>query len=149
MPKVRAISIAALVPALLLGSASMVSAQGNGNAQADSSGSERLCKVKIDRSQEAGIFDVTRQEFDDGTCLCYVYTGPASQDAGTEGKVESIEERRRCAAAGVMAIPPLAGGAGAGSAAGAGSLTGILLPIGGGAVIGGIILAGDGSPASP
>lgn len=56
----------------------------------------RTCKVTVDRSQEAGVLDVTRQELGDGSCVCYVYTGPAGQEGAVESQISTMQESKSC-----------------------------------------------------
>lgn len=93
--KVLGYSILGVVAAGLFGGAAA-------SAQAD--GEARKCKVTIDRSQDAGVFDVTRQTYDDGECICYAYTGPKSQPAETEQRVANLLERKTCSGAKSMAL---------------------------------------------
>lgn len=95
-----------LLVALAAGSASAASAQGAGAGQ---------CRVVVDRSQAADVFDVTRQKLSDGACVCYIYTGPHSQSQAVEGNIASVVQSRSCPAARAMSVPgEQAAGAGLG-----------------------------------
>ncbi|MEE4317915.1 MAG: hypothetical protein V2I74_13130 [Erythrobacter sp.] len=98
------------------------------------------CRVSVDRSAGAGTFDVVRQEFDNGRCVCAVTTGPTSQPALIEGRISSILSSRTCADARSVAMAGQSG-------------TAVAVPLAlaaSGAVIGGIILASDEDrPVSP
>ena len=59
----------------------------------------------VDRSQAGGVFDVTRQVFADGDCVCYVYTGPQPQSSSVEGNIASLVRNRSCANARLMNVP--------------------------------------------
>jgi hypothetical protein len=107
-------------------------------AQGSSGAPAQQCRVKVDRSADAGTFDVVRQTFENGSCVCAVTTGPASQATSVEGRVSSIVSSRSCAAARSVAMT------GQGTS-GAAIPVGLL---GSAAVIGGIILASD-RPVSP
>lgn len=122
-------SLAAVTAASIGGTAV---AQGSADAPA------KQCRVKVDRSADAGSFDVVRQEYENGNCVCAVTTGPASQAASIEGRVISIINSRSCAAARSVAM--LGQG-----------VSGAAIPVGllgSAAMIGGIIKASD-RPASP
>lgn len=111
---------------------------GTAVAQGSSEAPAKQCNVKVDRSADAGTFDVVRQTFENGNCVCAVTTGPTSQAASVEGRVSSILNSRSCAAARSVAM------AGQGASAAA-------IPVGllgSAALIGGIIKASD-RPASP
>jgi hypothetical protein len=109
------------------------------------------CRVVIDRSQSAGVFDVSRQTDSNGSCICYAYTGPDSQDAATELKVAQLVERKSCSDAKAMAV---LGPSAAAAAGGSGFLAGPLAPLLGlGALGGGTAIAAASSagaePVSP
>lgn len=137
----------AAAAAMLLGPSVVVAQADQGNPKAGQ------CRVVIDRSQNAGVFDVTRQSDDDGNCICYAYTGPDSQDNATESKVTALEESKRCPDAKVMAVAGPA--AGAAAAGGSGFLAGPLAPLlavgalGGGAAAAASGSGDNGAPVSP
>ena len=128
--------------ATLLGASAVMAQAEQSDAQAGQ------CRVVIDRSQDAGVFDVTRQSDDDGNCICYAYTGPETQGDPVEAQVASLEQSKRCPDAKVMAITGPAAGTEAG---GSGFLAGPLAPLlavgalGGGAAA----AAGAGGNAAP
>lgn len=96
----------------------------------------KQCTVTVDRAYSDGTYEVTRQEFANGDCVCYVQTGPSPQSDATEKLIESLRVARKCADATAMAVPEghaatatrtAAGGAGpfkliAFAAAGAGAI---------------------------
>jgi hypothetical protein len=105
------------------------------------------CLVAIDRSAAAGTWQVTYQTLDDGSCVCYAYTGPSSQPASSEKLVADLEQSRRCgpAAAAAPAGPSASGGGGGG---GGGSPVGPIVAVA--AVAGGIAVGvASGSNDSP
>ena len=93
----------------LLDIGSVANAQ-NDQAQASSAGGQ--CRVSIDRSREAGVFDVVRQELSDENCVCIVSTGPASQGANIENQIASLVQNRRCPGARVVQLPEQAAAGG-------------------------------------
>lgn len=117
----------AIAGMMLASSVQAGAAQGSGNS---GGGNPGACDVKVNRNAEPGVFDITRQVFDNGRCRCYVRTGPASQGGSAESALIGLLSRRTCPDA------PLAQ-----AAAGGGGL-------GTGAIIGGVILAGGGLAAA-
>jgi hypothetical protein len=109
MMKRFVISIVAIGSAAVLGQTALF-AQPADNAN-DQAGK---CQVTIDRSQEPGVFDVTRQSYENGECICYAYTGPATQPVGTENRVSALLASRTCPSAKPMLVPGAVGGAVAG-----------------------------------
>lgn len=101
----------ALVPATMLTIASAAHAEGQGPT----------CKVTIDRSQAEGVYDVTRQVYGDGSCVCYAYTQPVKPASDpVEKMISALLERKTCPAARLLSVPG-SGGAGAAAATGGGA----------------------------
>lgn len=117
--------------ASLLGIAGVASAQ---STQNQSPAAGRQCTVTVDRSRDAGVFDVTRQELSDGSCVCYAYTGPEQQGISTENQIRALLEGRSCNAARVVQVPGEVAAGGGGGASGD-----ALVAIAGGAAIAGTI----------
>ena len=116
-------------------------------------GLDKKCAVKVDRTQEAGTYDVTRQVLENGDCICYVYTGAKPQSDTIERAIADLQERRECRDAKVMIVPPAAGAAAA-AAGGTGFLpvlgVGPLLGVtGAGAAAAAGLAASGTSPDSP
>ena len=102
---------------------------------------DQKCEVVINRSQPAGVYDLTRQVSDGGDCICYVYTGPSSQSVAIENKISALMRSRTCANASVMNVP---GGSGTGAAIANGN-TGVLLAIAASVAVNvGILTSGNG-----
>lgn len=101
----------------------------SGTASAQSG--EKLCKVTVDRSQPGGVFDVTKVVADDGDCVCYTYTGPASQGKDVEDRVSALLQSRSCEGAKVVNVPKTAGAgvSGGWAAAGAAAAFGAFLKV--------------------
>lgn len=78
-----------------------------------------MCSVTVERTQPAGVLDVTRQVFEDGSCNCFIYTGPETQSNPVEATLDSILQSRRCPGARPMAVQGRGPGAGASTGAGA------------------------------
>ena len=127
----------ALTAVAVAGSGSSMSA----SAQDSSRQNGPKCEVVINRSQPAGVYDVTKQVSEDGDCTCYVYTGPASQSVAIENNISALLRSKTCANAKVMNVP---GGPGTGAAVGS-IPTGVLLAIAGGAVGVGLLVNGNGT----
>lgn len=105
-------------------------------AQQEQIAADQVCTVHVERDQPDGIFDVTRQIFDDGSCNCFIYTGSPSQATNVESQVLGILESQRCPNARPMMVEgPGAAGAGAGGA------NGVLAPVLLGAGAAGLIVA--------
>jgi len=64
----------------------------------------QTCAVTVDRSQPAGVFDVTRQTMPNKACTCYIYTGPPDQYAKVEAKVTAIRDSGQCPQARVQSV---------------------------------------------
>lgn len=116
------------------------SASAQSSAPQTPSGSEQ-CRVTIDRSLEAGVLDVVLQRLDDGSCVCAISTGPASQVQGVEGQVASIQQSRRCPGARVAQATGPGGPSGA--------MVGLLGAAGVVGLVGALELSQSDRPASP
>lgn len=125
--------------ALIFGAAAPASAgrSAQGNSGMSAVG-ENICRVRVTRSATVGAFNLTRQVFNDGKCVCSVTTGPRSQGGSAESAVASLLLRRTCANA------PLA-------AAGTVGRSGLGPLLGAGALLGGAggAAAGNGNTVSP
>lgn len=93
------------------------------NGAAQSGGS---CEVRIQRTGEAGSFDVSR-EVSNNSCVCNVQTGPEATNGAAEDKVAAILRERECPNAPVVATTAEGGsaallGGGAALLGGAGAL---------------------------
>lgn len=93
-------------------------------AQQGQSAAGQVCTVTIQRDQDDGIFDVTRQVFSDGSCNCFIYTGSETQPTNIEAQVLGILQSQRCPNARPMAVDGTNSGLGAG--AGGGNLLPVL-----------------------
>jgi len=148
----QSIVVSALAALSMFASSSMA-ASTRASEQTMSADLEKKCAVKVDRTQEAGTYDVTRQVLENGDCICYVYTGPKPQSDTIERAIADLQERRECRDAKVMIIPP-AGGAAVAAAGGTGFLPalgiGPLLGVAGaGAAAAAGVAASTNSPDSP
>ena len=109
MRQLKIVGLAALVPAALLSASAL--------AQSDNT-----CEVTVDRSQAAGTYAVTKQVLENGDCICYLYTGPAAEQATTlENRIRDLQRTRSCDDAPVMAVAGGAAAVGGAAAAGAGA----------------------------
>lgn len=88
MRKVHLLAGGLVFAAALAGGATVASAETN---------AANTCRVSVDRTQAAGTFQVQRQEMNNGDCVCYVYTGPASQGDAAESRVADVQRSRACA----------------------------------------------------
>ena len=88
-------------------------------AQQEAAPAGPMCTVTVERNQSNGVFDVTRQVFEDGSCNCYVYTGSDSQADQVEARVSDIQRTQRCPGAQSMAVAGRGPGSGASAGAGA------------------------------
>lgn len=137
----KTIALALTAPACLITLASVANAQEE-TAAAASQGPQ--CIVAVSRDQEPGFLDIAREVFPDGSCTCYISTGPDTQGVAIEGRITSILESRRCPAARVITANELAAGGGGGGAG-----LGAALAAAGG--VAGVLALGDGDnePVSP
>lgn len=93
-------------------------------ALADGASSPGHCSVKVDRTGTPGVANVVRDALDDGTCLCVVTTGPATDNGAAEDVVANLLKNRECASA------QAAGSEAAAAAKGAGfGPAGTILPV--------------------
>ena len=132
MRHVNAIVATLALPALILLTsvpASAVGATQPGVGMAG--GGEEICRVRVSRSAEAGVFDLARQVLSNGKCVCRVTTGPRSQGGSAESALAALLLRRSCADAPLAAATGAAGGG-----------------LGGGALIGGGLLVAGGVAAA-
>lgn len=148
MTSIKAIAAAIIMPGLLMSAGSIA------NAAPGDAGAAQQCKVTVDRSQAAGVLDVTRQVFEDGNCLCYAYTGPKPQADSIEGAISTLLNTKECPDAKVqqMTGPIPAGGVGgvAGSGGGLGGIGTVAPIIAGGAAAAALAAGGGGNgPSSP
>lgn len=102
-------------------------------AQDQSAPNNAQCTVLLQRNQADGVFDVTRQTYDDGTCRCLVFSGSPAQAANVEARITRILETRQCPAARPMRVASRPGQEAAAGQAGTGSdslLRKLWLPVG-------------------
>jgi len=96
------------------------------------------CLVRIDRSQQAATFALTRIDLVDGGCVCLVQTGPAQhQSSAIELQIKTLQGTGACPEA--IKVGPHAK-----------KPDSILLPIGipgGGSIMGGLLAALINGPA--
>ena len=105
MIKLKMLGATLAAPLLLTMATGGATAQVGSGDQAASGDAAGQCRVVVDRSQAGGVFDVTRQVFADGDCVCYVYTGPQPQSSSVEGNIASLVRNRSCANARLMNVP--------------------------------------------
>lgn len=109
-----------------------------------------MCTVTLERDQPAGVFDVSRQVFEDGSCNCYVYTGPETQPGQAEARVSGIVQSQRCPDARVMEVQGRNPASGSGAWEGIGSSNGALpVLLFAGAAAGVVLLIEDGEGEAP
>jgi hypothetical protein len=124
-----------LLGSLALAGMMMVSSVEAGAANMDVSSGD-LCRVKVSRSASEGVFDVTRQVFNNGKCVCRVTTGPSSQGGSAESALAGLLLRRTCSDAPLASVIEHSGGLGTGALIGAAVLVGgglaVALSTGGG-----------------
>ncbi|PLK27109.1 hypothetical protein [Novosphingobium sp. TH158] len=92
------------------------------------------CTVNVIRTGTPGEANVTRQQLDDGSCVCNVLTGPSESNGNAEGIVRQLQQTRECADAPVGAEA----GQAASSAGAGGGVLGILV---GSVGAGGLVVA--------
>lgn len=133
--------VAGFVAALCLAGIGSVASAQNANPAA-----ARQCAVTVDRTRDAGVFSVTRQELSNGNCVCNIQTGPVGQAASVEGQIASMTQGRSCGSARVVRA----------DAANDGGLSGGEVALAGGVLAGmvGVIVAiesgeSDDLPVSP
>ena len=105
MIKLKMLGAALAAPLLLTMATGGATAQVGSGGQAAAGDAAGQCRVVVDRSQADGVFDLTRQVFADGDCVCYVYTGPQPQSSSVEGNIASLVRDRSCANARLMNVP--------------------------------------------
>lgn len=128
----------ALTVATLVGIGAAFSA----SAQDTKGNAAQKCEVVINRSQQAGVYDLTREVSQSGDCTCYVYTGPSPQSVAIENNLSALLRSKTCANAKVMNVP---GGPGTGAAVGS-IPTRVLLTLAAMGVVGvGLIVNGNGT----
>ena len=91
------------------------------------------CRVDVIRSGAPGSADVTRQVFNNGSCVCTITTGPSGNANGSaEAIVGALLRDRTCDGA-----PPAGemGTQASGAAGGGSGSSGLLLPLAGGAAL--------------
>lgn len=84
-------------------------------------GSDKLCRVDVIRSGNPNTADITRQELDNGQCVCIVTAGPANNNGAAENVVTNLLRDRTCGDA------PLVGNTATEAAAGGGGGSGTLV----------------------
>jgi hypothetical protein len=103
---------------------------GVATAQGSPASPPKGCFVSVDRSAPASTFDVVRQEFKGGRCICAVTTGPSNQAASVEGQIAALLKSKTCSDATSVAMqgkaPGFPGvGVGVGLAAAAAIVAGV------------------------
>ncbi|GAA0761803.1 hypothetical protein GCM10009076_15200 [Erythrobacter ramosus] len=73
-------------------------------AQGSPASPPRQCLVTVDRSAEASAFEVVRQEFGNGRCICAVTTGPRDQAASVEDQIAALRQSKICSDATSVAM---------------------------------------------
>ena len=118
-------------------------------AQQEANPQGPVCTVTLQRDQPGGVFDVTRQVFEDGACNCFVYTGPEGQPRNVAARVAGVVNSQRCPGARPMRVRGPGSGAGAG--AGNAACLNAVVPVGlfAGAAAGVVILIEDDEGVSP
>lgn len=107
-------------------------------AQQPSSSPARLCEVSVDTSASQPTYQVVRQEFKDGRCVCAVTT-TANQDASVQGRIASLLRSKTCENAPSVAMGAQSGSPGVSMALGLGASA---------AILGGVIKSSN-APVSP
>jgi hypothetical protein len=143
MPKFKAFAATIIIPGLLLSGGSFAAAAEGGTADA------KQCEVKIDRSKEAGTYNVTRQVYEDGNCICYAYTGPNTQASSIESAISELLASKSCSGAPVQMIAGSAAVAGVAGAGGLGGAAVVAPVVAGGAAAAAIAASDSNDPGSP
>jgi hypothetical protein len=117
----------------MTGQAAMFGAGEGGGAAGDK------CRVDVIRTGSAGSADISRQTFNDGSCVCTITTGPAGNNGSAETIVSDLLRDREC---GVPAAAVADAATGGGAAGGGGTVIGVLFGL---AALGVGVAAGGGS----
>lgn len=91
-------------------------------ADGEGGGAADICRVDVIRAGTPGSSSVTREVLTDGSCVCSITTGPASDNGSAENIVTALLRDRSCADA------PLVGNDAAGAAS-AGGGSGAIIPV--------------------
>jgi hypothetical protein len=86
-------------------------------ADGNGAGGDKVCRVDVIRSGNAGAANITRQELAGGNCVCIVTTGPASNNGSAENIVTNLLRDKTCGDAplvGETVSEAAAGGGGSG-----------------------------------
>lgn len=105
------------------------------------------CSVKVVRTGTPGAADIVRDQLADGSCVCVVTTGPASNNGSAEGIVNNLLSSRECSTAPAANTANNVGSQVAGAGAGGGG-AGAVLPVLLGAVAAGGLAAALGNASN-
>jgi len=143
MPNFKAYAAAIVMPGLMMSNVVFAEVEAG-------SASAQQCEVTVDRSQVAGTYDLTRQVFEEGGCICYLYTGPKPQADSVESAISELLNSRACPNAKVMAMKgalPTAAALG-GLGAGLGG-AGVIAPVVAGVGAAAALATSDNNSSSP
>jgi putative intracellular protease/amidase len=66
---------------------------------ADGASIAAQCSVKVVRTGAPGAAEIVRDQLADGSCVCVVTTGPASNNGSAEDTVTNLLKNRECSSA--------------------------------------------------
>jgi hypothetical protein len=98
----------------MTGQAAMFGSGEGGGAAGDK------CRVDVIRTGAPGSADITRQTFNDGSCVCTITTGPNDNNGSAEAVVSNLLRDRECESA----VAP--GGEASEAGGGFGTIAGVL-----------------------
>lgn len=68
------------------------------DAEVAGRGQAQACNVQVSRSEAPGVFNVTRETLQDGSCVCVAQTGPARQGGTAEAALSALLQSHECSA---------------------------------------------------
>ncbi len=116
MSRLKVFAMSLAVSGLVLAGPVQAGATRSAQSMPAAAGQGGLCEVKVVRSESAGVFDVAREILTNGSCRCWVKTGPSNQGGNAESLLAALQSSKSCANAPLVQAAASTGGGLGGSA---------------------------------
>lgn len=116
MSRLKILAMSMAMPGLILAAPVQASATRSAQSMPAAAGQGGQCEVKVVRSESAGVFDVAREILTNGSCRCWVKTGPSNQGGNAEELLAALRASKSCANAPLVQAAASTGGGLGGSA---------------------------------
>ncbi|MGE3691687.1 MAG: hypothetical protein AB7F98_09930 [Novosphingobium sp.] len=99
MQKFKNIAMGLVVPSLIFAVTAQAGITRASDAEAVPYSPAPACNVQVFRNAAPGVFDVHRENLQDGSCVCTARTGPASQGGSAEAALAALLQSHQCGGA--------------------------------------------------